>query len=501
MLNQLIQQLRSNVQLPACLRVIGYVRRMDVFTEAELRIKFLQARDSWFQSILNNIPSDDPYYHITKTIEASRVHLFDIITQYRAIFSDEDPLLSPVNDDSPNESALFHGWVVQKIERFLHTLEYDLSRGVGGRLDSLLGQCMYFGLSFSRVGADFRGLLAPIFQRSAIRGFRHLVDDANKKFDLAMQSYTLLGTPAVLPSSAFTLAAQGSGQLHPPMNLLQFQPLAAYTNNILGALNDLRLCAPLSLAIDVAMQLQDSLTSVVKVIIAFHRTEESTFNQQELESFGEFCEAFTVDLVPYLNKCLQVLFPPQQLSQTLGVPTIELAKMGNLGLIDKAAIIKPIEHLLPQKEPEPEPEPPVIDDKPSEEEKTSAAPSEEVSDEKTSSQPEGTSDSTNAAEGKTPGEGVVQSDDTSKEKETAKLPTEDSAADNVSGVSSPADQLETESDQRSAEISTAENQNASQHSNEKKGQGQTANVSDQSDQSATLDSGNHGDEIEANKID
>ncbi|XP_043937720.1 conserved oligomeric Golgi complex subunit 8 [Protopterus annectens] len=350
MLNQLIQQLRTNIQLPACLRVIGYLRRMDVFTEAELRIKFLQARDAWLKSILSSLADEDPYFHITKTIETYRVHLFDIITQYRAIFSDEDPLL-PSADQTINEGAIFHGWVVQKVLEFLHILETNLHKGVGGRLDSLLGQCMYFGLSFSRVGVDFRGQLAPMFQRVAMDTFAKAVQDSVDKFQEEMNLYTLISAPAVLSSSVpMTLPSNQPGTLQPPMALLDFAPLACFLNDILVAFNDLRLCCPIALAQDVALCLEAALLKVTKIILAFHRAEETAFSGRERELFVHFCVAFAEDLVPYLNRCLQVLFPPAQIAQILGIPPTQVHKYGSLGCLDVASILEALAFILPKKE-------------------------------------------------------------------------------------------------------------------------------------------------------
>ncbi|XP_034535767.1 conserved oligomeric Golgi complex subunit 8 [Notolabrus celidotus] len=355
MLNQLLQQLRSNSQLPVCLRVIGYLRRMDVFTEAELRVKFLQARGTWLNSILTAIPEDDPYFHITKTIEACRVHLFDIITQYRAIFSDEDPLLPPAGGQvSVNEAAIFHGWVVQKVAEFLETLDRDLQRGVGGRLDSLLGQCMYFGLSFSRVGADFRGQLAPMFQRVAAETFRGAVQEAVEKFQEDMNLYTLISLPSVLGGTIPPVAPSTQpGTLQPPMSLLDFQPLACFLNNILTAFNDLRLCCPVGLAQDITQCLEDGLKLVTRQILVFHRAEESAFSSREKELFVQFCCAYAEDLLPFLNRCLQVLFPPAQLALILGVPVTQLHKHGSLGSVDLSSILEPLDFVLPEREPLP----------------------------------------------------------------------------------------------------------------------------------------------------
>jgi hypothetical protein len=67
--------------------------------------------------------------------------LFDIVTQYRALFSDDDPLLSSSGSAPASNRLLFSSWIERKIEDFLNLLKTDLNRGAKKQsLDSIVGQ-------------------------------------------------------------------------------------------------------------------------------------------------------------------------------------------------------------------------------------------------------------------------------------------------------------------------------------------------------------------------
>lgn len=72
--------------------------------------------------LIQDLSSSFPAYtHINKTIEVSRVHLFDIVTQYRAIFPDDDTMrisssILPVGGGGDKvEGALFYSWINEKV--------------------------------------------------------------------------------------------------------------------------------------------------------------------------------------------------------------------------------------------------------------------------------------------------------------------------------------------------------------------------------------------------
>ncbi|KAL8554793.1 hypothetical protein ACS0TY_002835 [Phlomoides rotata] len=89
LLAQLLLKLQSNIQLPECLRIIGYLRRIGVFSEYEMRLQFLRCREAWLSRLLDDLDQRNPYDYLKGMVNCHRMHLFDVVNQYRAIFADD----------------------------------------------------------------------------------------------------------------------------------------------------------------------------------------------------------------------------------------------------------------------------------------------------------------------------------------------------------------------------------------------------------------------------
>lgn len=103
--------------------------------------------------------------------------------------------------------------------------------------------------------------------------------------------------------------------------LLGFRP---YLLLFKGAVSEFSIKCPYRFIYDLCIFVMRSCsisfcpTQVTKLILVFHRAEDSAFSSRERDLFGEFCCAFAEDMVPFLNRCFQVLFPPAHLAQILG---------------------------------------------------------------------------------------------------------------------------------------------------------------------------------------
>eukprot|EP00041_Stephanoeca_diplocostata_P019266 m.412903 g.412903 ORF g.412903 m.412903 type:complete len:667 (-) comp21259_c0_seq1:106-2106(-) len=306
MQDNLLTQLRSDVQLPACLKVIGYLRRLNVYSELQLRVQFLQARDAWLQKVLNGIPTADAYVYITKTVETCRVHFFDIITQYKAVFS--HPLEKSTGGGADGSQGLLSGWILQRVADFLQVLSDHLPR-MTDRFNAVLGQCMHFALSLGRVGLDFRSLLPPLFESAILNYFTWRVELAAAEFSDQLPTLALVSHPSIPDADD---SGSGGGGLTDapiaPLSLMAHPVLATLTNSLLAALNDLRECAPLAIAADVARHLSASLVAVAGHLRTYFESHADTLDQRDRHTFDSLTRMYVDTLVPCMVRCVGAVY-------------------------------------------------------------------------------------------------------------------------------------------------------------------------------------------------
>lgn len=323
MLGQLLQRLRTNIQLPECLRVIGYLRRMAAFPEAELRLHFLRCREEWLAQLISELDSSDSYEYVKHLTDVHRLHLFDIVMQYRAIFFDASSQDAKASAGNTLEGCVLYTWVQHRVSHYVAALQQHLPAiEEGTQLASALEHATYCCSSLSRVGLDFSCLLGPLFQLCALRLFGAKLALAVDAFHQRLDSHKWVAMPAPLlgKAAAASGAAEGSEQqqqgganaaagddLAPPYALMEHVPLAVFTNGVLSAMNELRHCALLPLQRPAGTLLQGSLEQVASSLVHYRHTRSLAATEQAL--FGAASRALSDVVVPYLASCFAAVFP------------------------------------------------------------------------------------------------------------------------------------------------------------------------------------------------
>ncbi|KAJ3050578.1 conserved oligomeric Golgi complex component [Rhizophlyctis rosea] len=331
MLSQLIALLKGNVKLPLCLTVIGYLKKMNVFTDAELRITFLQQRAAFFRDLINDIKETDSADYLKTYVELSRIHFTEIIVQYRNIFADSVhlPLTSddtqaqqptdPFHTPTPyTTQSILSSYVTEMIQKFLDVLDTHLPQiDSCSTISSLLTETMYYGMSLGRVGVDFRPVLASGFEDAVERIVRGRIDEGVEAFGewcgacggelkgLFVRFGDGVGGRGELLRTVSGLGGGGVGALTtsvvaPPLGAMEYPPFARLVNAFFGAWNELRLVPVVGLLGPLLMHVEGSLGSVAMYLAEVGDVHGDSWGKEEEKVFTDACEFFATVVVPSL---------------------------------------------------------------------------------------------------------------------------------------------------------------------------------------------------------
>ncbi|TPX67510.1 hypothetical protein SpCBS45565_g03729 [Spizellomyces sp. 'palustris'] len=373
MLAQLVNLFAGDVKLPLCIRVVGYLRRMEALPEPELRLTFLQQRDKFFRKRIEETCGKEPsgtgagkdhLDYLKKYIDVwtCRECFFDIVAQYRGIFSDSLNTATShaaVNEEHQGKSSsallydatahptltqsILTSYVTYRIEHLCTTLKTHLPHVTdASQVASLSTQTMYFGMSLGWVGIDLRGLVGPLFEETVARIVEKIIGESVREFvgwvkeNSAVSIGAELGTPtgrattakdpfltgiyvkhSTITNAEWTTSRTGGGPqpirvIPAPTPLLAHPPLAHLLNAFFTAYNNLRALPAPSLRARMELYVQEKLILCAETLDEGIASGWDGWSEDGREIAKLAAAAWTDMLVPNVVDGLEMVFGVQK---------------------------------------------------------------------------------------------------------------------------------------------------------------------------------------------
>ncbi len=386
LLNKLVDRLKGKITLALALRTVTDLRRLGVFEESQLRALFLAARSVWVDRVLalaassstsstsltlsraaaaaaaaaslshspssphdelagtssdlfgglmasNNLSAEMAAVHahtvIVTYIDSMRSSIFDVCTQYRAIFvdgADSDSSIAQASaslthpsssssspssfssqdtpgwddwvDDSSSSSSsssfpstsassssssslstssasssstslLLSDWVSLRLTHFTAFLETHLPRVSSGYLrGSVRSRILHTAQTLARTRIDLCALVAPLFTQSISAGFASAMTALSQRFATSLNTLPWTMTKSQIAVYGIPLVTLPHPLGAKLAALTSLPPLAVYAHGFIEATNQLRPCLPVDVRGDITNSTKKSIEAMVSALAA-----------------------------------------------------------------------------------------------------------------------------------------------------------------------------------------------------------------------------------------
>jgi len=303
----LASQLKTDIHLPACVRIVGFLRRVQRHSEDELRQLFIEHRSKFLESHKQQVEllrhsRGSVGTALRNAADLLRTHVYDIGTQYKALFPQDDGPLSVWL----NSQVM---WLVSLLRHHVlppSTAAAKASQGSAkidaAQLTTVLRQCVHASSTLKRLGGHFFGAVASIFEARMEQHCRDMLDAALLNF------HSELGRYDWVPSTAMAGSAPESGWLHPQaLELTRHRPLAVLANDIVQVFNELRQCTLYGLRVAVVTHCYECSMASLNLLRSVLAQNLRPGSPQTAE-FHKLCRNFADILMPLVAAHLEALF-------------------------------------------------------------------------------------------------------------------------------------------------------------------------------------------------
>lgn len=335
---------------------VALLGRCGRFSDRELRLKYLQARDNWF-----NNSCEEQEASFDKVVSVHCEGLPFIFEEYKMIFGSEQDGKFIV-DREKDDGVIINSWLMSRATIFLSSLEVYLKaiNESDTKTPTMVGdtmkKCFELTDTLGTIGFDFSSQLIPLFNKSIMEELKNSIDKATTKFE---QDFSAMASKSVesllLPVDDEILRISDIRPEEKLPKSIDYYPIfKVYFLHLIDSLRWLQttrtVLSPISLCLDTYATLNGALIRVMNALAMVMNMDDNTNNIH----LTKIAICLVTQVLPFIASYCDRIFPEKVVLSAVG---LSKSNFKNLILKDPQKvtdfrlharrICEPLRHIMP----------------------------------------------------------------------------------------------------------------------------------------------------------